>query len=77
MDFLTKKEIEKYKNEIISRDTALEAEKYSFEHQLKNYLGEEIIKTLNNPPKPSLWTKIKIKFARWKFIRKERKKGGY
>lgn len=72
MDFLLKKEIEKFKGEISSKDYAIEAEKYSFERQLKNGLGEEIINTLNNPPKSNLWTKIKLKYNKWKLLKKEK-----
>ena len=46
MDFLLKKEIEKFKGEISSKDYAIESEKYSFERQLKNGLGEELISAL-------------------------------
>lgn len=35
------------------------AEKENFAKSLKNGLGEAMIDYLNNPPKPSLWTKIK------------------
>lgn len=73
MDFLTRKEIEKLKGEFASKDAALEAEKYSFERQLKNGLGNEIILTLNNPPKPCFITKIKLKIAKWKLLYKEHK----
>jgi hypothetical protein len=73
MDFFTKKEINYLKGEIIAKEVAVEAEKYAFEKTLKNGLADEIIKTLNNPPKPSLITKIKIKYNRWKQQRKELK----
>ena len=35
------------------------AEKENFAKSLKNGFGEAMIDYLNNPPKPSLWTKIK------------------
>jgi len=71
MDYFTKKEINTLKGEIIARDVAIEAEKYTFEQQLKNGLGEEIKKTLTNPPKPSFWSNIKLKYYRWKQKRYE------
>lgn len=73
MDFFTKKEINTLKGEIIARDVAIEAEKYAFEQLLKNGLGEEIKKSFENPPKPSFWKKIKLKYSRWKQKRNELK----
>lgn len=73
MDFYTKKEINYLKGEILAKEAAIEAEKYSFEQQLKNGLGDEIRKTLSNPPKPSFWLKLKIKFLRWKQKRNDLK----
>jgi hypothetical protein len=35
------------------------AEKENFAKSLKNGLGEAMIEYLNNPPKPSLWTRLK------------------
>ena len=35
------------------------AEKENFAKSLKNGLGEAMIEHLNNPPKPSLWTRLK------------------
>lgn len=67
------KEIIKLKNDIISKESALESEKYIFERQLLNDLGKEIIYTLNNPPKKSLILKIKLKFLRFIKKYKERK----
>ena len=74
MDFLTKQEIEKLKGEITAKDFTIEAEKYSFERKLKNGLGNEILNVLNNPPKPSFLTKLKIKYAKWKFLKNEKKR---
>lgn len=73
MDFFTKKEINTLKGEIIAKDVAIEAEKYAFEQLLKNSLGEEIKKTFETPSKPSFWTKIKLKYSRWKQKRNELK----
>lgn len=73
MDFHTKKEISKLKSEILAKDAAVEAEKYAFERELKNGLGDEILNTLHNPPKPNLWTNIKIKYIRWRQKRNDMK----
>lgn len=73
MDFFTKKEIEYLKGEIESKNVAIEAEKYIFEQQLLNGLGEEIKNKLKTPSKPSIWTKIKIKYLRWKQKRNDLK----
>jgi hypothetical protein len=34
---------------------------------------DEIKYILSNPPKPSFWTKIKIKYSRWKQKRRDLK----
>ena len=73
MDFFTKKEIEYFKGEIVSKNVAIEAEKYMFERQLLNGLGDEIKETLKNPPKPNIWNKIKFKYLRWKQKRNDLK----
>ena len=73
MDFFTKKEINTLKGEIIARDVAIEAEKYAFEQLLKNSLGKEIKKSFETPSKPSFWTKIRLKYSRWKQKRNELK----
>ena len=73
MNYFEKKELNTLKGEIIARDVAIEAENYAFERELKNGLREEIIQTLTNPPKPNMWTKIKIKYSRWKQKRNELK----
>ena len=73
MDFLTRKEIESLKQDIAAKDIAVEADKYSFERKLLNGLGETMMAELKTPTKPSLLMKWKVKFARWKQIRKERK----
>lgn len=73
MNYFEKKELNTLKGEIIARDAAIEAAKYSFEQELKNGLGDEIKKTLTNPPKSSFWMKLKLRFNRWALKRKELK----
>lgn len=73
MDFFTKKEINILKGEIEAKEAAIEAEKISFEKELSNGLMDEIKYILSNPPKPSFWTKIKIKYSRWKQKRRDLK----
>ena len=77
MDFLTKKEIEGLKQDIQSKEIAIEADKYMFEHKLLNGLGESMMNELKNPTKPNWLTRLKLKYARWKTIRKEKRKGGF
>ena len=73
MDFLTKKEIEGLKQDIQSKEIAIEADKYMFESKLLNGLGESMMNELREPTKPSWWLAVKIKFARWRKNRKEEK----
>ena len=77
MHFLTKKEIEGLKQDIQSKEIAIEADKYMFEHKLLNGLGESMMNELKNPTKPNWLTGLKLKYARWKTIRKEKRKGGF
>ena len=77
MDFLTKKEIEGLKQDIQSKEIAIEADKYMFEHKLLNGLGESMMNELKNPTKPNWLTGLKLKYARWKTIRREKRKGGF
>jgi hypothetical protein len=72
MDFLTKKEIEALKQDIAAKDIAVEADKYAFETKLLNGLGESMMNDLKNPPKHNWLTSIKVKYAKWKKIRKEK-----
>ena len=72
MDFLTKKEIEALKQDIAAKDIAVEADKYAFETKLLNGLGESMMNDLKNPPKHNWLTYIKVKYAKWKKIRKEK-----
>ena len=73
MDFLTRKEIEGLKQDIKAKDIAVEADKYAFEAKLLNGIGENMMNELRNPSKPSWWSGIKMKYARWKKIKKEEK----
>ena len=75
MDFLTKKEIEGLKQDIQAKNIAVEADKYAFEAKLLNGMGEEMMNELKNPTKPNWFTGLKLKYARWKTIRKEKRKG--
>ena len=77
MDFLTKKGIEGLKQDIQSKEIAIEADKYMFESKLLNGLGESMMNELKNPTKPNWLTGLKLKYARWKTIRKEKRKGGF
>lgn len=73
MDFLTKKELEGLKNDIESKNIAVESDKYAFEMKLLNGMGESMMTELRNPSKPSFITLLRIKYAKWKLIIKEKK----
>lgn len=73
MDYLTKKELDGLKQDIMAKDIAVEADKYVFETKLLNGMGENMMNELRTPTKPNLWTGIKVKFARWRQKRKEMK----
>lgn len=77
MDFLTKKEIEGLKQDIQSKDIAVEADKYAFEAKLLNGMGEEMMNELKNPTKPNWFAGLRLKYARWKTIRREKRRGGF
>ena len=75
MDFLTKKELDGLKADVKSKEIALEANKATFEAQLKNKLGNDILNTLsrvniNNaqtekPKSKSLLKRIIDKLTLW------------
>lgn len=75
MDFLTKKELDGLKADMKSKEIALEANKATFEAQLKNKLGNDILNTLsqvntNNtktekPKNKSLLKRIVDKLTLW------------
>jgi hypothetical protein len=72
MDYLTRKELEGLKNDIESKNIAVEADKYAFEMKLLNGMGESMMRELRTPSKPSWITSVKIKFAKWKMLREEK-----
>lgn len=74
MDYFLKKEIDGLKQDIVSKDIAIEADKYAYETMLLNGLGEEMLKELKTPSKPNWITGLKYKIARWWKIRSENKK---
>lgn len=73
MDYLVRKELEGLKNDIESKNIAVEADKYTFEMKLLNGMGESMMNELRNPTKPSFITSLKLKYARWKLLREEKK----
>lgn len=73
MDFITRKEVEAYKGEVVATQAAIEADKYAFETKLLNGMGKEIIEHLKNPPKPNKWLAFKLKWARRKKERQEKR----
>lgn len=73
MDYLVRKELEGLKNDIESKNIAVEADKYAFEMKLLNGLGESMMNELRNPTKPSFITSLKLKYAKRKLLREEKK----
>jgi hypothetical protein len=73
MDYLVRKELEGLKNDIESKNIAVEADKYAFEMKLLNGMGESMMNELRNPTKPSFITSLKLKYAKWKLLREEKK----
>ena len=70
MDFLTKKEYENLQEDIRLKTIAIDIFKTSFEKELKNGLGEKIKEDISKPKKSNWWLALKIKFQRWKLMRK-------
>lgn len=58
------REIKGFRDDEKSGLVTISAEKENFARSLKNGLGEAMIEYLNNPPKPSLWTRIKRRIRR-------------
>jgi hypothetical protein len=73
MDYLTRKEIEGLKNDIEAKNIAVEADKYVFEMKLLNGMGESMMNELRNPTKPNFITSLRLKYAKWKLLREEKK----
>lgn len=59
-------EINKLKAEIEQKEILLSVEKENYMKNLLSTIGGDMMKELENPPKPSLMLKWKILFARWK-----------
>ena len=73
MDYLTRKEIEGLKNDIEAKNIAVESDKYAFEMKLLNGMGESMMNELRNPTKPNFITSLRLKYAKWKLLREEKK----
>ena len=69
MDYTVMKELAALKAEKNSSQDELEAHKYTLQHQLNSGMCEQMMEQLQNPPKPSVVTGLKYRFARWKTIR--------
>jgi len=70
MDFKTRHELNKLSGEILSKDRELEAGKVAFARLLNGSFGENMIDTLNNPPKRSALRGLILKLQRWITIQK-------
>lgn len=67
------REIRQLRNDIENSRVILEGEKESFRRKLIGGMGNDITDELNNPRKYSFLTALKVRWARWVKIRKERK----
>ena len=70
MDFQTKNELKKLSREINSKDKELEADKKAFAQLLSGSFGDDMINTLNNPPKRHDLRGLILKIQRWITIQK-------
>ena len=73
MDIFVRNELEALKGEIEAKNYALEADKYSFIHQLESGMGERMLQELRNPPKPDKKLARKLIAARKKKEKEEKK----
>ena len=64
MDFLGKVEYQSLKTETEVSKAAVETNKYMFEQQLKNGLGDKITTYLKNPPSPDKKLEKRLKRAK-------------
>jgi hypothetical protein len=70
MDFRIRTELNALKGEILSKDRELEAEKTEFAKLLKTSFGDDMIETLNNPPKKNRFHGLLLRIQRWITIQK-------
>ena len=70
MDYLASKEIKEMRNEEAMIKESLAAEKFSFQRQLENGLGEQMMEELKKPKKPNVIIGLKNKIRRARTIRK-------
>lgn len=66
-------EINKLKAEIEQKEILLSVEKENYMKNLLSTIGDDMMKELENPPKPSLILKWKILFGRWNKKCRDRK----
>lgn len=58
-------EIKAFYGDIKATSDVLSYERENFAKTLKNGLGDEIKKYIDNPPKPNYWSGLKLRFRRW------------
>ena len=73
MDYIVSKEIAEMRNEETAIQEALDAEKFSFKHQLEGDMGKQMMEELANPPKKSILLGLKYKIRRARTIREGKK----
>lgn len=58
-------EIQAFYGDLKATEDMLLQSRENLAKTLKNGLGEDIKKYLNNPPKPNYWKGLKLRFKRW------------
>ena len=58
-------EIKAFYGDLKATEDMLSQSRENLAKTLKNGLGEDIKKYLNNPPKPNYWKGFKMKLKRW------------
>lgn len=63
-------EIKGFWGDIKATEEQLSYERQNYAKSLKNGLGNDIIKYLNNPPKMTWWQRLKFRIKYWHYKRK-------
>lgn len=66
-------EIKAFYGDLKATEEILSYERENLAKSLKNGLGEDIKKYLDNPPKPNYWSGLKLRLKRWQANRKLKK----
>jgi hypothetical protein len=63
-------EIKAFYGDLKATEEILSYERENLAKSLKNGLGEDIKRYLDNPPKPNYWKGLKMRLRRWWYNRK-------